>query len=57
MDSNNVTITITTSSINGQQEREEVQQFADNVRILANKLLSNSFLEITIQEHQHLTRE
>lgn len=51
MDSFDVTITTTTSSINGQQSETEIDLFVLGVLRLAGKL-SHSSVEVSVMKHQ-----
>ena len=52
MDSHDAKITVTTSSVNGQQGEAEIDAFAANVLELAHEMLSNSYVEVDIIKHR-----
>ncbi len=56
MDSNDVKITITTSSINARQGEAEIDWFAGRVVELAHETLSNSSIEVEVVKHRLVRR-
>ncbi len=56
MDSNDVTITVTTSSTNGRQGEAEIDAFAARIVELAHDMLSDSGIEVVILKHRLVRR-
>ena len=57
VDTNNVTITVKTSSVNAKQGEAEVDAFAARVNELAHEMLSHSRTEVHIDKHRIVVRE
>ena len=56
MDSHDVTITITTGSINGRQGEEEIDTFAAQIIELVEEMLSHSRIEVDVNKHRRVVR-
>lgn len=56
MDSSNVKITVTTSSINGRQGEAEIDAFAARIVDLAHDMLSDSGVEVDVIKHRLVRR-